>query len=840
MGGEDKQPRRQTSRGKKSLGGFEIIGEIGRGAMGAVFEARQVSMDRIIALKVLPPRFARDKAFVQRFLREARSAAHLNHPNIVRAITAGHEGAYYYFAMEFVDGPSVGRVLDTQGALSQRRALEIARDMARALAHAHQHDFVHRDVKPDNILLAPDGTAMLSDLGLARKTNRTDSRVTQAGETLGTPDYIAPEQAEGSEELDGRTDVYSLGATFYHLVTGRPPYKGKSNVDIMYQHIHGPIPDPREVDPHLSDLVAEIIQKSMAKRPDRRYQSAEAMLADIERALQARPATSVIPGEAQGEPGAAQTIRLDRGAAKRTRRAGKKAAMRIGGGAALVAALAVLLWLGLRPGPQDKPPPDPSDIPAPSVPGRPEARDPLDEVAAWVEEHPDDFTGALRRYDALIAALHNAARKAKAGQARADVQDRYRKAAEAAVARRVDAAYELAQAGDYDAAIRQVSGLDPQYQKLLSKKLAARAGALRIEAESEVRSRMQAARDLAEAEQFGPALKKLDELDRIRYARLDGEVAALRRTLIEKKKRASSGSGEPEPEPEPRKTIGALLAKIDAAVERGDLARAERLARSAEGDDTYQAEPAQVRALLAVGRVLGRVATFDTKEPAELLKAHVGEELTLETREGRTVKGRLAEVRPGEVVLVKTYYVMKKKRQRRYTVDLDELAPETLERFSSGWKPETAHEHLAAAVIAAAGKDTATLEAELAAAPDHPLHGHYAAKLADLKQKLPELTAGKMWEAKIAPLAGKEDLEHEEVERLVKRLDRFELMHGKTEFARGRADRIAQLRETYGEKAGADEAREAERAAQDDWGRISAFVRQGRLTPNRALEVAKA
>jgi len=275
---------------RRIIGGFELISKLGKGGMGAVFKARQISVDRIVALKILPPRLARNKTFAERFLREARSAAKLDHPNIVQAISAGQDGVYYYFAMECVSGPTVARMLKAKGVLPERRALELARDVARALDCAHEAGLVHRDVKPDNILVDADGAAKLADLGLAREIEVTDANLTQAGVAIGTPNYISPEQIRGERDIDGRSDIYSLGATLYHMLVGQAPYAGGSSNEVMAKHLAEPVPDARKANPDISPAVAAIVRKAMAKEAARRYPAAGAMLDGLQAALQ-RPGT---------------------------------------------------------------------------------------------------------------------------------------------------------------------------------------------------------------------------------------------------------------------------------------------------------------------------------------------------------------------------------------------------------------------------------------------------------------------------------------------------------------------------------------------------------------------
>ena len=426
------------SADKKMVGNFEVLEEIGRGAMGAVFKARQVSVDRIVALKVLPPRLAKDEKFIGRFLREARAAAHLNHPNIVQAIDAGHAKPYYYFAMEFVDGPSADALLQSEGPLRERRALEIARDVARALDHAHQADIVHRDVKPDNILIAADGTAKLADLGLARETVDLDSRLTQAGTAVGTPDYISPEQARGEDELDGRTDVYSLGATLYHLVTGSPPYTGKSAVDIMYKHLHDPPPDPRAVNPQVSAGMAAIVSKAMAKRRQQRYANAEALLNDLERLLAMKRTTVASVGpRITGRIVSQRTVDTP---IPRHRRRKSRTGLYVGIAAAVVAlvVLGILLVPKGEKEPEAKGPGPVVQTPTtePAVATLSDQKRTLARVRGWVKAHPGEYREGIQKYEWLIPKLTDLEVKMDAEEALAALNEARASAANAAGVRR--------------------------------------------------------------------------------------------------------------------------------------------------------------------------------------------------------------------------------------------------------------------------------------------------------------------------------------------------------------------------------------------------------------------
>ena len=264
----------------RAIGGYEIIGRLGRGGMGTVLKARQLTMDRVVALKVLPPRLARSEHFVRRFLREARSAAKLNHTNIVQAIDAGCADGYYYFVMEFVDGVTVRQLMRREGRIKEAKALKIAAGVARALTHAWKRGIVHRDVKPDNIMVTSDGVVKLADLGLARSYDKPTD-VTIEGSAVGTPYYMAPEQARGDLNIDTRADIYALGAALFHMVTGQVPFTGITSAAVIAMHLTEPPPSAKDINPCLSDAISELIRWMMAKDPDQRPQTP----ADLHRAV---------------------------------------------------------------------------------------------------------------------------------------------------------------------------------------------------------------------------------------------------------------------------------------------------------------------------------------------------------------------------------------------------------------------------------------------------------------------------------------------------------------------------------------------------------------------------
>jgi len=282
---------RGTGRGEtRRLAGFEILGHIGRGGMGIVLKARQVSMDRVVALKILPRHLADDIVFVERFFREARSAARLRHPHIVQAYDAGESDGTCYFAMEFVDGEGLGTVLAREGALDPQQALVYMRQVCSALAAAHKAGIVHRDIKPSNILIDGEGQVRVADFGLAHHVEEE----ADGSRRLGTPGYAAPEQIRAGEG-GPRSDLYSLGATFFRVLAGRAPFPGKDSREMLRRQASGPAPSLAEVAPHLDRRLARIIDRLLAADPADRYPSAQAVLDELEALGSARPRLAAAP-----------------------------------------------------------------------------------------------------------------------------------------------------------------------------------------------------------------------------------------------------------------------------------------------------------------------------------------------------------------------------------------------------------------------------------------------------------------------------------------------------------------------------------------------------------------
>ncbi len=421
--------------------GYRIEAEAGRGGMGVVYRAIQLSMERTVALKVLSRRLSRDASYVAKFLAEARAAAKLNHESIVAAIDAGEVNGLYFFAMEFVDGASVADLLAEQERLPWERAFELAEQVARALGHAHGAGLVHRDVKPENIMIGADGRAKLCDLGLAKPLQPAGTGE-KAAMTEGTPYYCSPEQALGRTDIDARSDIYSLGATLFHMLAGEPPFDAASARAILVHQVRTPFPPLAERLPDVPAPLRDLLAAMVVKERERRLPDARAF---EERLAAARR-------EAARPPAGARL-------ADAMRAGGRRGGLMAVGGLVGAAVLVAGAWALLAGGEEAVDPPTPTvgsvSDPAPTdpTPTRPEVRrvdpsvtppadpppagDPegaalLAAARAYAREHPDDPWGALMLHRELLVARPNLSDSTRAEVA----------ALEVAVQRAGDQAYE--------------------------------------------------------------------------------------------------------------------------------------------------------------------------------------------------------------------------------------------------------------------------------------------------------------------------------------------------------------------------------------------------------------
>jgi serine/threonine-protein kinase len=266
----------------EQFAGYEVLSELGQGGMGAVYQARQIALQRIVALKILPPVFAADKNFLSRFQSEAVTAASLNHPNIVHVYAAGEFSGIQYIAMEFVEGETIQHRVRRCGRLPLTEALDVAYHVATALDHAWQTArLIHRDVKPDNIFLAQNGTLKLGDFGLAKVLREGAASQTVTGHIMGSPHFISPEQARGQREIDARADIYSLGCTLHYMMTGRTVFEAPDFMSILYKHVNEE-PEPiQTLLPNCPAAVSRLLTKMIRKDPAERFQNYAELLEQI-------------------------------------------------------------------------------------------------------------------------------------------------------------------------------------------------------------------------------------------------------------------------------------------------------------------------------------------------------------------------------------------------------------------------------------------------------------------------------------------------------------------------------------------------------------------------------
>jgi eukaryotic-like serine/threonine-protein kinase len=805
----------------KSIGGYELISRLGSGGMGAVFKARQTSMDRIVALKILSPRLARDEQFVERFMREARAAGKLSHPNIVSGIDVGEAGGYYYFAMEYVEGETLFELIKRQERLESKQAVGIAAQIARALVHAHAHDMIHRDVKPQNVIIAAGETAKLCDLGLARSTEE-DSGLTATGTALGTPHYIAPEQIEGRTDIDGRADLYALGATLYHMLAGRPPFTAPTGAKVMAMHLSDAPPPLAEAVPGISPSLAALVLRLMAKQREARYQSAEALLADLEQIAAGGVPAHLRPAAKPGR----SSSKLRRTATHRT---GPVEA--VGGGRRwlLPAAAAALLVLGagilgvvlaLR-GPQTPPPQEPQPITTtkpPDEPGPPAEPKPPDEpqplTAAvaekelaelfqyaqdWSRKNPGKYEASAGRFEQTAARADELKKPLWAMKAR-DEASALRKARDAAV----DAAFakvsanvkKLIEARDYDGALAAAAGsapaelagkLKPRLEKLRSE---VRAGAQKLFKET-----IDAARATIAAGEPEQGLAQLKQLEGARWAASQKQLAALRAELG---KAAASAETRLAAQQLARARIALakLLDDFEKAVTKGlaealgEFKAARKLVRDAASEAKFTPVKKQVKQLGEVAEALA----LARKAQAEAWKKLLGKEVTIMQAGRAPTRGTVLRVIDEGTLEVRVEFrIGGQKGSSKWPIKMKELHKTDRQAILGAWTPRTPPEFLAAAIKKLAAKDLDAAKALLAKASEHPLTPRYLEKLQIARVGAAEFAADKAWEKLIAA-AGKGDVPRPLAEKLMQHVKAYEQDHGASKFAKGKAEELDKLK----------------------------------------------
>jgi serine/threonine-protein kinase len=441
---------------------YEIGEEIGQGSIGVVYSARQKSLDRLVALKILKQEFVQNKSLVDAFLKEARASAKFNHVNIVQGIDAGPYKGTYYFAMELVDGHPLDEILSRRKKLKIQEAASITVQTARALEYAEKLGMVHRDVKPDNILVAKDGTAKLCDLGMARLGVTEDA--IKAGTAIGTPYYMSPEQARGATEVDVRSDIYSLGASMYHMLTGEPPFKGLAAQEVLKKQLTETIPDPRTKTPELPAPLAYILAKMMAKDPKHRYHHAKDVQRDLELFSAGKPIQFAATFTAES------TVALKRDMKVVARKS--LPYVGIGIGAAIVITIGLIIALKK---PTEKvitetvvihEKPDALKIPDKGPVTAPDKQQQMyDSVLAMIAENPKDDDGNIERLKNVIQLTKGSQYEKLAENKIKEITAKREAAAKAKLDKILVQVEPLIAAGEIDAAREKIGQLIPPQQK---------------------------------------------------------------------------------------------------------------------------------------------------------------------------------------------------------------------------------------------------------------------------------------------------------------------------------------------------------------------------------------
>lgn len=400
--------------------GFEMIEPLGQGGMATVWKARQLSLDRIVAIKVLSAHFAGSPDDISRFQAEAQAAAKLKHPGIVQVYDANVAAGRYFFVMEYVAGYTVGEWVRRKKVLPEKEVLLVAECVADALSYAWERErIIHCDIKPDNVMVDADGTVKVTDLGLARTISAMTQQGAIAEEVLGTPAYISPEQARGELDLDFRADVYSLGAMIYHLTTGHMLFQGQADDEVMEQQVVGIMPDPIEMNPHCTKALCWLLEKMLAKNREHRFESWAAVKAEISRVkngmMPRHLLASGVPSTVRRSPARIQQHAPTAPHTVSTRHTANSGAwLGWGGGALLLVLLIVAAFAVLKPRRQPSSvtvyvPDTVAPLPAQSAPGSPGTTSPPDDESRrryqalrdWITAHPEQYDDALRQINEL-------------------------------------------------------------------------------------------------------------------------------------------------------------------------------------------------------------------------------------------------------------------------------------------------------------------------------------------------------------------------------------------------------------------------------------------------------
>jgi hypothetical protein len=786
----------------EKLGNYEIVERVGSGAMGDVYRAVQLSMNRTVALKILPERLAGNESFVARFIREARSAGKCNHGNLIQVYDVGQADDKYYFSMEFVGGPTLQDVLKKDGPLPEADAIRHMQKIAEALNDAHSREIVHRDVKPANVLLTERGEPKLADLGLAKPLN-TESEETNAGKPLGTPYYMSPEQVRG-EAVDGRTDLYALGATFYHLLSGQTLFTGPNPGTVMAMHLTGKPKRLRELRPEISRGMDALVMKLVEKKASDRYQDAASLVEDLRALAEGRKLKHVrmFPETGRHRPvGARATKATMHAVAVKAPPPGRGTGLYAAVGAVPVALVMVVVFFLTRGGgdpPRLDPPMPPPEVPtiavsivkadpAPEEPQQDDAQPAqmLQAAREYVEKNPREYDEAVR----LLTAVADADPEGECGAEAKKLIDQIGAARDGELKDLlggIDAAVDRAMAAkNFDGALEVCSVVPLDRIAEVSREVRQRVEAVRLAGMSAIESALNEARSQISRNEPDRALAALKVLEPIRFkegmvlaepkvAELKERIEKLRQDLLAKARQEALAK------------FDAFLPQLEEMVAQGRLADARQRARS-ERDASAGDVRGAFEAVLEVIKALE--ARQEALRAALDALAKQGKETTVGTRKGPR-KGAIEDVNDEAIVLAVT--IRDGGRvvgQTRFTIPWSDLTPETEEKYAAAWELTDASAHAAAALLAVTRDNADEAAKALAAAEKHAIAAYLERRPATLKLGPAEGVAREAWQ-KIAEKAG-ETLNEEQAKALLAKIEEYEGAHGATQFAKSAAADIA-------------------------------------------------
>ncbi len=687
------------------LGNYEIIEKIGSGGMGAVYKARQLSMDRMVAMKILPKDLAKNKDFVQRFLREAQVAGKCSHPNLIHVHEVGYSDGYYFYSMELVDGPTLEEIIEEKGPLSESTAVEYMIGIASALKEAHGKGIVHRDVKPANILITKEGVPKLSDLGLAKPmSGRLD--VTMGGRAIGSPHYMSPEQIQG-KDVDGRSDLYSLGATFYQALTGRPVFDAPTLEGVVTKHVtEKPVP-VRDVRKDISSRMDAVVMKLLEKRPEDRYQSAEQLLEDLfalkegKRLKYASPAVAVRERKKTPRPG------QRRPAATVSAGSGRRGILLP---FFLLAAgvVVVLLWVvsGGRGGGQQGRTAASTGTEAVGS-QRLEARRAYEEAMAFAKSHRKDYGECIRRLESVWRRYPSTLSGRRAKEEADRLRREWKSAAEAAWNTARARAGELCSKGDFDGARRVLKAVAETNPLLDGKTVKNALKEVDEKADDFVARLADEAERCLKEKRFEECRRLLKRIEGVKDARSTedrrGFVAEMEETLAHARIRHE----REETENVKKKVLSALYESVGLMVDgKADVA-IEKL----KGLGDVSGMP-----LLKVEVDLAKKVASCLGVPhwrlRRVLEKKKGEHIEVVTRQGR-VAGVLKDLKGNGIVLELVHGGGGGTVVTTRVIDMSELDDGFYEKTVSEFRPRTDAERIAVAILALRNKDFGEFESAL-------------------------------------------------------------------------------------------------------------------------------